>query len=379
MPRASSSGWRSRASYAEPAGQGRISITVHKRRWTVIKKYGKSIGDIMKVKSDFFTRNEDMLKMSARQADALLRQPERKTCKICHERITGEPLYHSQRMEYYLCKKCGHVNSKYEDTDDFAEAVYITDSYENNYSEEDKKKYAARRDMIYVPKALFLIDELKKDGLEKEDIFLLDDGAGSGYFVSAVKKLGIENSTGIEISTAQVDFANAMNEAEVLKQADPGDIAGIIRKTDCNVVTFIGVLEHITNLDDILEAIRENNNIKYIYFSVPMFSMSCVFEASHQHCYNRHAGGTHSHLFQDSSISYMAQSIGFSELASWKFGSDVMDLYRMLCVSLEQNGNSALKDYFSERFLPILDELQLIIDKSEFASEIHMILKRGSK
>ncbi len=341
------------------------------------KKYGKSIGDIMKVKSDFFTKNEEMLKMSARQADALLRQPERKCCKICHEPIKGEPLYHSQRMEYFLCEKCGHVNSRYEDNDDFARAVYITDSYENNYSEEDKEKFAARRDMIYVPKAQFLIDELKKDGLEKEDIRLLDDGAGSGYFVSAVKKLGIENAEGIEISAAQVKFANAMNDAEVLKQADPDKIAPIVRTTDCNVVTFIGVLEHITDLDEILEAIKENKNIRYIYFSVPMFSMSCVFEASHQHCYNRHAGGTHSHLFQDSSIRYMADRIGFSELASWKFGSDVMDLYRMLCVSLEQNGNSALKDYFSERFLPILDELQLSIDKSEFASEIHMILKRA--
>ncbi len=341
------------------------------------KKYGKSIGDIMKVKSDFFTKNEEMLQMSARQADALLRQPVRKNCKICHEPIKGEPLYHSQRMDYYLCEKCGHVNSKYEDTDDFAEAVYITDSYENNYSADDKKKYSARRDMIYVPKARFLIDELKKEGLDKNGIHILDDGAGSGYFVSAVKSLGINDAKGIEISKAQVEFANAMNEEEILAQADPAAITNIVKTTGCNVVTFIGVLEHIINLDEILSAVRENKNIKYIYFSVPMFSMSCVFEAAHQSCYNRHAGGTHTHLFQDSSIKYMADNIGFSELSSWKFGSDIMDLYRMLCVSLEQNGNSALKDYFSERFLPVIDELQLSIDKSEFASEIHMILKRN--
>ena len=341
------------------------------------KKYGKSVGDIMKIKNDFFTKNKEMLEMSKRQADALLRQPERKFCKICHSPIEGEPLYHSQRMEYFLCKKCGHVNSRFEDTDDFANAVYITDSYENNYSEADRKKYNDRRDMIYIPKAGFLLDELEKDGLKREDISILDDGAGSGYFVSAVRKMGIENARGIEISSAQVGFANAMNEAEILTQADPADIVKMIRDTKCNVVTFIGVLEHIINLDEILQAVKDNQNIKYIYFSVPMFSMSCVFEASFQHCYNRHAGGTHTHLFQDSSIKYMADRVGFKELASWKFGSDVMDLYRMLCVSLEQNGNSALKDYFSERFLPLLDDMQLVIDKGEFASEIHMILKRA--
>ncbi len=343
------------------------------------KRYGKSVGDIMKIKSDFFTKNSEMLKMSARQADALLRQPERKVCKICHEPISGQPLYHSQRMEYFLCKKCGHVNSRYEDTDDFAEAVYITDSYENNYSEDDRKKYMERRDMIYVPKAVFLLDELEKDGLKKEDISLLDDGAGSGYFVSALQKLGLKDAKGVEISNAQVGFANTMNEKEVLRQADPDEIVSLIGETKCNVVTFIGVLEHIINLDEILDAVKNNKNIRYIYFSVPMFSMSCVFEAAHQNCYNRHAGGTHTHMFQDSSIAYMADRIGFEKFSSWKFGSDMMDLYRMLCVCLEQEGNGNLKDFFSEKFLPVLDKLQMTVDESEFASEIHMILKRKAE
>ena len=340
------------------------------------KRYGKSVGDIMKVKSDFFTRNKEMLEMSSRQADALLRQPERKICKICHEPLGGDVFYHSQRMDYYLCGKCGHVNSKHEDTDDFANAVYITDSYENNYSEEDKKKYISRRDMIYIPKAQFLIEELEKDGLARDEISVLDDGAGSGYFVSALRKLGILNSTGVEISGPQVDFANAMNEEQILLQADPEKIVPIIRETKVNTVTFIGVLEHIINLDEILDAVRDNTNIRYIFFSVPMFSFSCIFEAAHQNCYNRHAGGTHSHLFQDSSIAYMADRIGFEKLSSWKFGSDMMDLYRMICVSLEEGGNGRLKEEFSERFLPILDTLQKTVDESESASEIHMILKR---
>ena len=147
-------------------------------------------------------------------------------------------------------------------------------------------------------------------------------------------------------------------------------------ETKCNVLSFIGVFEHIINLDEILECIRKNPEVKYVYLSVPMFSMSCVFEASHQKCYNRHAGGTHTHLFSDSSLKYMAEEMGFEESASWKFGSDMMDLYRMLCVSLDQNGNSALKDYFAPKFLSMLDDLQMVVDKSEFASEIHLLLRR---
>ena len=53
------------------------------------RKYSKSVGDIIKIKSDFFEKNEEMLKLSAHQADALLAQPKRAVCKICH----GKPLY----------------------------------------------------------------------------------------------------------------------------------------------------------------------------------------------------------------------------------------------------------------------------------------------
>lgn len=337
--------------------------------------YGKPVGDILAIKSDFFEHNDRMLEMSARQADALLIQKKREACKICHEPIKGEPLYKSQRMEYFLCPKCGHLNSSHEDTDDFARRVYIEDTYENNYSEADREKYENRLNTIYIPKAEFLLNSLKEDGLTKDDIKLLDDGAGSGYFVGAMRKLRVD-ATGIEISAEQVKFANLMNGEEVLKQADSGDITGMIRETDRNVLSFIGVFEHIINLHEILEAIKENSNVRYVYLSVPMFSMSCVFEASHQKCYNRHAGGTHTHLFSDESLKYMGDIMGFEELKSWKFGSDMMDLYRMLCVSLEQNGNGALKDYFAPKFLKMIDELQLTVDKNEFASEIHLIFKR---
>ncbi len=346
------------------------------------RKYSKSAGDIIKIKSDFFEKNEEMLKLSSHQADALLAQPKRTKCKICHAEIgegTGqEVLYQSQRMRYFMCPCCGHVNSEYEDNEDFASRVYIDDDYLANYSESDRRKYEKRRDTIYIPKAKFLIDSLEKDGVKKKNIKILDDGAGSGYFVSALRKLGIEQADGIEISEPQVQFANTMNGEDVLTQVDAPDIASIIEKADVNVATFIGVLEHITNLDEVLDALKKNKKIKYIYFSVPMFSMSCFFEAAHQSCYNRHAGGTHTHLFTESSIKYMADSIGFEEYAVWKFGSDMMDLYRMICVSLDQNDNSNLREVFARKFLPMLDELQGVVDRHEEASEIHMIIKRKS-
>ncbi len=342
------------------------------------KKYGKSVGDVLKIKSDFFEKNQAMLEMSEKQADALLIQPKRTECKICHSPIEGEALYTSQRMSYHLCPVCGHLNSDYEDTNDFADRVYLVDRYELNYSEEDRAAYENRMKSIYLPKAEFLLEALSSEGMKKEDIHLLDDGAGSGYFVRAMRHIGCDAS-GIEISPSQVEFANKMADEEILKSVESEEATRIVSETEANVVSFIGVLEHIINLDEVLSAIKENENIKYIYFSVPMFSMSCVFEAAHQNCYNRHAGGTHTHLFSDSSIEHMLGKMGFEADKSWKFGSDIMDLYRMLSVCLDQNGNSALKEYFAPKFKNMIDDLQLVVDKNEFASEIHMLARRKSE
>lgn len=340
-----------------------------------MNKYGKPLGDLIGIKSDFFEHNDKNLAMADDMADALLAQPLRTECKMCHTPFDGEILYKSHKMGYYLCKKCGHLSSEHADTDAFADKVYIQDNYAGNYSAQDKENYEKRLDMIYIPKAQFLVDCLKKDGIDVGDIRLLDDGAGSGYFVRAMLKLGAD-AEGIEISPAQVRFANDMAGRDILTQIDAAHITQAIKDTDRSVISAIGVLEHIIMLDETLQAIADNKNIKYLYLSVPMFSFSAMFEASHQSCYNRHVGGTHTHLFSDKSLQFMADRMGFEIADTWKFGSDIMDLYRFICVCLEQNGNPGAKEIFSQQFLPLIDKLQLVVDESEFASEVHMLLKR---
>lgn len=339
------------------------------------RKYGKSLGDIIGIKQDFFNQNKEMLAMADRIAKVFAAQPKRKTCKICGEEINAEPLFKSHDINYHLCPVCNHLNGEFEDTDIFAYQVYIQDNYAGNYSAQDQENYRKRMEAIYVPKAQFLFESLEKDGVSKEEIKLLDNGAGSGYFVRAVNQLGGE-AKGVEISPEQVVFANQMAGKEILTQKNADEIVPFLGKAQCNVVSAIGVLEHIVNLEDTLMAIKENENIKYMYLSVPLFSFSCAFEAAHQSCYNRHLGGTHTHLFTDESLQFMAEKMGFSVNSTWKFGSDMMDLYRFICVSMEQNGNGRLKEYFSNKFLPLIDDMQNIVDKSEFASEVHMLLKR---
>jgi hypothetical protein len=309
-------------------------------------------------------------------ADIINAQPARETCKICGSRL-GQASVHSHNIDYIICGKCGHLNSANEDTDDFASRVYVEDDYSKNYSMKDKESYERRMNMIYVPKAKFLIESLKKDGVN--EIRNLDIGAGCGYFVSAMRRLGI-NSFGVELSDTEVEHGNLMMEelgiGRGLENVGLRDSISYIRNTDANVISAIGVLEHLIHLKENLEAVKENENIKYLYASVPMFSFNCCFEAAFQQCYNRHMGGTHTHLFTNESVREMADSIDFEVAYEWRFGSDINDLYRFISVSMRKNGNEEFADLFAERFTPLMDKLQLVLDESEFSSELHFILRR---
>lgn len=335
-------------------------------------KYSKPFGNLNSMKTSFFNNNDGMLKMADGMADVLLSQPKRTTCKICGSELK-EPLLRSHRIGYIECENCGHLNSECEDNDVFASKVYVEDDYSKNYSEADKAAYEKRLTSIYIPKAEYLWECLEKEGVK--DVSILDIGAGCGYFVAAARRLNM-NAKGIEVSPSEVKFANEMAGEEILTHVGLTDSIDYLNKTESNVVSAIGVLEHLTHLSDNVKAIRDNKNIKYLYASVPMFSFSCAFEAAFQDCYNRHMGGTHTHLFTNESIEKMADDMGFSVAYQWRFGSDINDLYRFLRVSLEKNGNEKMADYFADKFVPLMDKLQNVLDESDFSSELHFILKR---
>lgn len=336
------------------------------------KKYSKPFGNLNSMKTSFFENNDGMLEMADGMAKILLAQPKRTVCKICESPLP-DIFFKSHNIGYIKCDKCGHLNSECVDNDEFASKVYVEDDYSKNYSAADKEAYNKRLESIYIPKAEYLKDCLSKEGVN--DIKILDIGAGCGYFVNAARRLNM-SATGIEVSPSEVEYGNKMAEEDILTHIGLTDSIDYIKNTDANIISAIGVLEHLTHLQENLEAIKENKNIKYLYASVPMFSFSCAFEAANQDCYNRHMGGTHTHLFTNESIACMAEKIGFEVSYEWRFGSDVNDLYRFLLVSLEKNGNKEFGKYFAEKFIPLMDDIQNIMDKSEFSSELHFILKR---
>lgn len=336
-------------------------------------KYSKKASDILDIKQEFFEKNQVLLEINNSISKIWRQQPKRLNCKICNEDLENSKHFTSHKNKYFICKKCGHVNGEYLDTEEFAKKIYIEGDYGSMYREENEKDYGLRMEKVYLPKFEFLIDSLKEDNFNVENLNLLDIGAGSGYFVSAGLSKGY-HSRGIEVSSRQVDFANKMTNNN-LECISSDNISSFIANTDANVISAIGVLEHIINLHDILKSIVNNKNIKYLFFSVPLFSFCCILESIWDNVYNRQLGWDHTHIFTFESIEYMSKMYGFEEISRWNFGTDIVDLYRSITIELQEKGNDYLCNIMHHSFSNILDDLQIVLDKNQFCSEVHMLLK----
>lgn len=228
-----------------------------------------------------------------------------------------------------------------------------------------------------MPKADFLVDALKLryNSEEINKMSFLDVGAGSGYFVAAMQKLGL-TARGIEISSNQVEYGRQCMPGISLLCVDSQDVIDIVSSCSEQVVTFIGVLEHLTELQSILEGISKNKNIQYIFFSVPMFSYSALIESVFSDVFNRQLGGAHTHLFTNESLEWLSNRYCWEIVGRWYFGTDIADLTRSIIVQNEINGNSEINNLFKDKIVRIMDSLQLIMDKERFCSEVHMLVRK---
>lgn len=258
--------------------------------------------------------------------------------------------------------------------------MYTEDSgseYAKNYSVKDKHSYEYRVEAIYQPKAEFLYTSLLEHGVDPHDLSYADLGAGSGYFVAALRKIGLEKVAGYEVSQTQVRIGNLMIGENTIYQHTLGETIHIARTVQAKLVSLIGVLEHLQHPRDMLSALRQNSSVDYLYISVPLFSCTAFFEICFPKVYHMQLGGAHTHLYTPRSLAYMCREFGLQPIAEWWFGTDMVDLYRSIAVSLSQCGCSKkLLQLWHDSLCPVVDSLQLELDKKFMSSEVHMVLRK---
>lgn len=343
---------------------------------TKMIRYGKQ--NVMGLKQAFFDQNDGLLANQLRINAIYARQPVRHRCKLCDSSLPEDGGFTKHGVAYVQCPSCQHLNGRHEETEGFCAAVYGADGgadYARNYSSEDAEKYRDRVNQIYVPKAKFLLDALAAQGATLRD-GVSDFGAGSGYFVAALQACGVKQVAGYEVSAAQVELARRMNPNATMVQHRLEETEALARDARADVLSMIGVLEHVRNPRGVLSAVRANPHLRYLYISVPLFSASVAIEALFPSIFPRQLSGAHTHLFTEASLQHMAREFGMESVAEWWFGTDMTDLLRSFVVHLEQTPEvEGLRRFAEEQFKPIVDDLQMAMDSRRLSSEVHMLLK----
>jgi hypothetical protein len=346
------------------------------------KQYGKSSSALLNQKTSFFDENQKHLEKQKDIASIYLKQPRRNYCKNCASPAdVGEKGdFLKDGIEYFICNTCNHLNGAYEDTTAFCKALYTENTgekYAENYSVKEINDYNYRTTSIYLPKAEFLFTTLLANKINPHTLQYLDLGAGTGYFVAALKKMGLKQIQGTEVSKTQVDLGNNMIGEELLKIHKLENTNMLLRETTAQVISMIGVLEHLQHPREALEEIKNNNNIKFLYISVPTYSLSVYLEMLSPDIFHRHLSGAHTHLYTEKSLNYLANEFDFKIIGEWWFGSDIVDLFRHLKVNMiKMNTSNKAINMFSEEFIPVIDSLQLEIDKKHYSSEVHMLFQK---
>jgi len=345
-----------------------------------MRKYGKSIGDIVSSKQYFSEQNDTLVSQESKSIAFYKMQPKRVTCKICDSDLVNVALERKE-IKYFQCDTCGHLNGEFEDTDKFLEFNYTKDNpndFRREYQKVNKENYLKKVETVYSPKVEFLFESLKEDNTDITDMSFLDVGTGIGHLVYAMSKsYNIDRVEGIEVSKSQVEAGNAIMGQDKLKVVELDTTMDYIKLANANVVSAIFVLEHLQSPGSIFEAINANDKIKYFYLSVPTFSLSTYFQLSFPDVFERILYGGHTHLYTKKSLNYLAEKYNFEIISEWWFSSDVHDLYRSLRIMMEKNNQpEETLEGFDNSFLPLIDSLQLQLDKSETSSEVHMLLKK---
>jgi hypothetical protein len=345
----------------------------------MLERFGKSYKDILDLKTPFFEDNDKFLQRALKYGRIYTSQPVRLHCKLCGALLPKKPAFVKHAVPYVVCENCTHLNGMHEDTDAFCAAVYTQDGgreYAENYTAEDAVAYERRRERIYRPKAEFLVDVIRHHGENPTALRYADMGAGAGYFVSAMTQLGMHDITGFDVSKTQVDLGNWAMRGSTLRLIGLRDTERLCREHAVDVMTFIGVFEHLQRPREVLSGIQKNPRVRYVYVCVPMFG-PCVFgEMTFPNIMPRHLAVGHTHLFSDVSLRHMEREFGLERIGAWWFGTDMMDYYRSILVTLQQDpGLVDMVERWRALFGDLVDDTQLAIDRQRKSSQVHMVFK----
>jgi hypothetical protein len=350
----------------------------------MISRTGKSLHDVLWFQEDFVRNDESMLLRQQMVEAEYVKGPIRLVCIVCSSPLDlSDKWYKRGPIRYIFCITCGHVNGSHLETDNFLTYAYTDEEttisrkpYDSEYSSGNMfKEFDQTVKRIYLPKASFLKDVLESQGLEISRIKLIDFGCGAGHFIAALEQVGFRDILGVETLQSALDLCvqNGIS-SEKLKLIDHSQTYSYLREADCDVLTMLCVLPHLSEPLEALNALKENIQCVATFQKLPKWSYATSIESVFPENRSRVLSSDHTSVFSVESIAWVEKQIGLSVWGEWNFGSDYLDLFRKLMAkSYTVEMTAGLRESLRLQWLQFAEEMQLVIDTSSQSSEVHIV------
>ena len=125
-------------------------------------------------------------------------------------------------------------------------------------------------------KSSFLLRVLNQEKIS--DFSVTDLGCGGGHFVKACELEQIE-AIGFDTNQQLIDLGNTILESNKVYYEDLSKIDELILQNQNDVLSLVGVLEHLLEPISAIGSLFNKSSATYLYLQVPLFSLSVLLES----------------------------------------------------------------------------------------------------
>lgn len=322
-------------------------------------KFGKDVThEFVKEKLNWNTKH--FVKIGKKYAK--LSTLKQKICYVCNgdKRHKVSNFY---GVNYVQCKKCNHVYTDRRLSDLGLKKYYSEDKkyFNEAYT---KKSILDLRKKIFLPKIKFVNKYTKGKNW-------LDVGSGDGTAVAVANSSGYR-SVGIEISDTGRKFAKKFHKVELYDK--PLENFVLENSKKWNVISFFGVLEHVTNPTQMIRlsnSLLEKHGI--IALELPNYNSLSTYVQKLSKIPDRHLiPYAHIMLYTVKSAKYILEKNGFKPIAIWFYGMDMIEFLKHVSRQDKYFAESELSNLLIKK----LNKMQLSFDEDEMGDQFLIIGKK---
>jgi 2-polyprenyl-3-methyl-5-hydroxy-6-metoxy-1,4-benzoquinol methylase len=338
------------------------------------ERFSKPSGDIQTESAQRYIDDAALIGAKRALATKLLECADRGSCLVCGNSLKGAESFQHRTIRYVRCRVCRHIQSQKLPSNSFLDAIGV--EYKQAYPTLSPEQYESRKQRIYRPKLDFVLDSCADLGRTRKDLLdakWLEIGCGSGYFLSALRDVGVREFRGLDYDAQLVADANKHLGGELVELTKT-PVSELVAGVDADVIAAFFVLEHIDDTQRFLANLARQPKGTVFVFSVPTWGLATLLETAFGHHYARILDEVfHVQIFTDASIDFCLRASGFRKVSEWVFGQDALDLVRALVTALRDKLSPALLDEVRTALTALQDPLQHVFDRGRVADSRHVI------